>query len=118
MLLDSAAVRDRREQAQLTAMDWSGRPGILLRIRMLGVRVPPSASMSSQLSEPNLPACSRHPPHLAALWPHQSSRRFRRLQIRGGETRISEKVTLLLAAVLADSVFETGKACFRSRCCR
>src|SRR5262249_19123983 len=60
---------------------------ILLRIRRLGVRVPPSAPTSSQLSALNLPGRTHQRCRLAAFWPHQSSRRPRSGGLRSGPSR-------------------------------
>jgi hypothetical protein len=57
-----------------------------LRIRRLGVRVPPSAPHSPQVKTLAPPSRDRHLPHLAAFWPHQPSRPPRRGVLPGQVT--------------------------------
>jgi hypothetical protein len=67
---------------------WTGRTCPTgLRIRRLGVRVPPSAPLSSQLNALSLPGRSWHRCRPAASWPHQSSQQPRRGGPRSGPSR-------------------------------
>ena len=61
-----------------TDLNGSGRPHGYLRIRRLGVRVPPSALMFSQAGALVTRRPVRCRSHLAAFWPHRRRRRTSR----------------------------------------